>query len=957
MTTSTPWLRQRNHYNLHGQDGGLLDRHNFIPNTTDNFPSPLARLTLDVTAERMMPNTAAKLEIRRSGALAQEFLLSSAIATLGRAPDNTVALSDDLSVSRHHAQISWNGSQCILTDLGSAAGTFVNEAKLLPHQPHTLVDGARIQIGAYELRFRMAQGAQSPPQGPVSAQKTTVFSPATPLSEPATGTQQLDLRGQDTLGIGRDLSNDMVINHPAASRFHAQIKKIQGSYIIFDLNSTNGTFVNGSPVVGQRALRVGDTIRIGPTNLTFNMNETLLRINEEGNLNLDAIHLKKQIKKDLNLLNDISLSIKAREFVAIAGVSGGGKSTLLDALNGFRPATSGAVLVNGVDLYKNFNAYRTEIGYVPQRDIVHMELTAEQALDFAAQLRMPADTTRAERKARVHEVLAELNLTHRRNVPVQALSGGQIKRVSIGVELLTKPSLFYLDEATSGLDPGTETGLMQLLRELADQGRTILLVTHATENVTLCDQVIFMARMGNLSYFGPPQEAPQFFGVERFNQIYTKVEEELTPEQWQHNYLRSAQCQKYITQRQQELTAPDARSGAQRQRQLPGAQVKTISAWRQFQILSKRNLAILARDRFTLALMLAVAPLLGLMDLIIWQKPLFNVDDGDPSLAVTMLFTTVLFAVLVGSMPTMREIVKEQEIYKRERIIGLQILPYVLSKVWLGLLLSFYQGAVILFFKVIAVPDLSSDPEILVGMYLTITLAFISGMMLGLFGSAIAPNQSVAPLLVIVFLVPQIIFGGGVLPLDTFGPSGRVINKFALTKWPFEAMVTLSGLGTDVAKDPCWQEITEYNNNDPETKKEPGDISDDAKLKCDCMGETVFKACAFPGVQRAYKPVVDEPAPVQPTSPDPQDYASQLEYQEALQQFQDDSKQYQEDYTDWNLRRKGSINKAEGTINGINSKFSHTFNVDVTQHLIVFGGFIGGFFVLILLVMKLKDLF
>ena len=653
--------------------------------------------------------------------------------------------------------------------------------------------------------------------------------------------------------------------------------------------------------------------------------------------------------------------------MAIAGVSGGGKSTLLDALNGFRPATSGAVLVNSVDLYKNFNAYRTEIGYVPQRDIVHMELTAEQALDFAAQLRMPADTTRAERKARVHEVLENLNLTHRRDVPVQALSGGQIKRVSIGVELLTKPSLFFLDEATSGLDPGTETGLMQLLRELADQGRTILLVTHATENVTLCDQVIFMARMGNLAYFGPPAEAPQYFGVERFNQIYIKVEEELSPEEWQQNYRRSSQYEEYVTKRQKSISLPEAGRGAKRQRQQPGAQVKTISAWRQFQILSKRNLAILARDRFTLALMLAVAPLLGLMDLVIWQKYLFRVEDGDSSLAVTMLFTTILFAVLVGSMPTMREIVKEQDIYKRERIIGLQILPYVLSKVWLGLLLSLYQGAVFLLFKFIAVPDFPTSPGILLGMYITITLAFISGMILGLFGSAIAPNQSVAPLLVIVFLVPQIIFGGGVLPIDTFGPSGKVLNKLALTKWPFEALVTLSGLGTDIANDPCWQEITEHNQENSDNRKEPGDLSDERKEQCTCMGASVFKSCQFPGLQKAYKPVVDEPEPqkpTQPTAPDAQQYADPQQYQLALQDYQEEQKQYQEDvqnyqeaYTKWELERKGAISKAEGTINGINQKFSNTFNVNVTQHLIIFSGFIGGFFVLTLLAMKLKDLF
>ncbi|WP_216086725.1 ATP-binding cassette domain-containing protein [Halothece sp. PCC 7418] len=129
----------------------------------------------------------------------------------------------------------------------------------------------------------------------------------------------------------------------------------------------------------------------------------------------------------------MSLSINQREFVVVAGVSGGGKSTLMDALNGSRPATSGTVLVNAMDLYQNYNAYRSQIGYVPQKDIVHTDLTVHEALDFAAQLRMPTDTTVQERQQRLDEVLEELRLTHRRDVPIKALSGGQLKRVSIGL--------------------------------------------------------------------------------------------------------------------------------------------------------------------------------------------------------------------------------------------------------------------------------------------------------------------------------------------------------------------------------------------------------------------------------------------------------------------------------------------------------------------------------------------
>ncbi|QUY41909.1 FHA domain-containing protein [Acaryochloris marina] len=898
-----------------------------------------------------MPNPAAKLAIRKDQALIREFPLTQTEVNLGRSPDNQLVLSDDLSVSRHHAQFKYSGNAYAVTDLNSSDGTYVNGIQLAPHTPRSLVAGDQVRIGKYEIILAIAAPVPIPAQSPVpvSAQKTTISGvPEAGVGAPPTQSRHLDLKGRDTFTLGRDPLNDMEINHPSVSRFHAQIKKQDGSYIVLDLNSTNGTFLNGKQIAGHHPLRVGDSIRVGPTNLVFNLNETLLHSNEEGNLRIDAIGLNKQINKDLNLLQDISLSIQAREFVVIAGVSGGGKSTLLDALNGFRPATSGNVLVNGTDLYRNFNAYRNQIGYVPQRDIVHMELTVEQALDFAAQLRMPNDTTRAERKMRVSEVLKDLGLEHRRSVPIKSLSGGQIKRVSIGVELLTKPSLFYLDEATSGLDPGTEAELMQLLRELADQGRTILLITHATDNVTMCDQVVFMARGGYLAYYGPPKEAPGYFGVEKFNQIYSKVEHELSPQEWQQRYQQSPLYQKYVAQRQQSLGASGTQRGAKRlKQQLPGAQVKTISSWKQFLILSKRNIAILMRDRVSLMLMLAVAPILGMLDLVTWSQPLFGREDGSANLALTMLFTTILFSVMVGALPTMREIVKEVDIYSRERIIGLQIIPYVFSKVWVSVLLALYQGGVFLLFKVIAIPDLPSEPGILVGMYFTITLSVIAGMLLGLLGSAAAPNQSVAPILVLVFLIPQIIFGGGVLPIDTFGPPGKVLNQLSLTKWPFEALSTLSKVGVDVAEDLCWQDVTSGK------VKEVDAIEEERKKSCDCMGKSVFKTCNFPGILAEYDKSVDEPEPVKPKQPT----GAAAQSPDAFDKFEKDLEEYQTAFRDWSSKRNKALGNAEGLINGINEQFSNAFKVNVNQHLGIFGIFIFAIFALTLVVQKAKDFF
>ncbi len=908
-----------------------------------------------------MSQTSAKLVIYKEGAFFQDLWLNTNVITIGRAPDNVLCLNDDLTVSRHHAQLALGTNGYLITDVGSSDGTYLNDTRLQAFIPHKISDGDRLTLGTvFQFTFvgvPIAEPAKplASPAMPIDRTMVAPFdSGAVQENAPS---QRLNLRGRSSLNIGRDPTNDMVINHPSASRYHAQIKVQSGRYTLFDLNSTNGTFVNGDLVVGSHALEPGDAIRIGSTQMVFNMDETLIKTNDEGNLRIDALKLNKVVSQGLNLLNDISLSIQPREFVAIAGVSGGGKSTLLDAISGFRPATSGSVYVNGIDLYKNFNAYRTEIGYVPQRDIVHMELTIEEALQFAAKLRMPLDTTPAERHQRVEEVMSELNLTVRRDVQIKKLSGGQLKRVSIGVELLTKPSLFFLDEATSGLDPGIETELMQLLRELADQGRTVLLITHATENVMLCDQVVFMARGGNLAFFGPPQDALTYFGVQRFNEIYRKVENERSPEEWQAEYVKSSYFKKYIADRQKSLNIQDdSRKTKKRMRKVEsGAKIKRTSGWRQFLILSERNLAILARDRISLLLMLAVAPMLGLLDLVAWPRTLLDIKLGNPSLTISMLFTAILITIMVGSVSTMREIVKEMDIYKRERMIGLQIAPYVFSKVWVAVLLSVYQAVIFVLFKSIAI-DLPKTPAFIGGMFLTLALATLSGMMMGLLGSAISPNQSVAPMIVLMLLIPQILFGGGVLPIQTFGAAGQFLNNTSLTKWPFETLVTLTAFGKDVATDTgkadgksCWG---------LETKEERDKLTIAQKKDCKCMGENVFRTCNFAGVRNFYKKAIDQPEPKQPVEPklaSGASYSEQIAYQKSISTYQTNLKKWNEVYKDWNLDYSRAISEAEGNINGIREKFGQAFNVNISSHLAIFSLFIGIMLAMTVAAQKVKD--
>ncbi len=271
-------------------------------------------------------------------------------------------------------------------------------------------------------------------------------------------------------------------------------------YLISDLGSTNGTYVNGERIQ-EAPLTENARVQIGPFHFTFT--QGALR-QQHDTIRVDAVQVNQEVAGGKLLLKNVSFSILPKEFVCIVGGSGAGKSTLLDAISGVRPASHGTVLYNGVDYYGSLDEFRSLIGYVPQDDIVPTQLTVRQALSFAGQLRLPPDARPEDIKARVDDALDLMELTERADLDIHRLSGGQRKRVSIGVELLTDPTLFFLDEPTSGLDPGLETRMMKLMRKVADRGKTVILVTHATQNVTLCDKVIFMAPGGYLAYFGPP---------------------------------------------------------------------------------------------------------------------------------------------------------------------------------------------------------------------------------------------------------------------------------------------------------------------------------------------------------------------------------------------------------------------------------------------------------------------
>ncbi len=905
-----------------------------------------------------------QLVVTVAGGETRSFPLVKDQISLGRHAENDVVIASPI-VSGRHAVLEKGGQGYKLKVLPNATNPIYYHGAPVNGEL-ALHDGDALRIGSQDPGLMV-----------------TLFYhwPAESMLEGLSG--EILFGDKDQLQLGRDATNDVILGSVAVSRFHASVERVGQRYRVRDLHSTNGTFVNDQRIEAETWLKAGDTIRIGPYRLVVGENR-LAKFDETHGLRVEVLGLNKWVRPNLNLLKDISLIFEPREFVVVVGQSGGGKSTLVDAIAGYRPASHGQVLVNDVDIYRHFDAIRNEIGFVPQRDIIHTELTVYQALDYAARLRMPADTTNEERHQRVMEVLQDLDLTHRKDVQISGLSGGQQKRVSIGVELLTRPGLFFLDEPSSGLDPGTETALMHLMRRLADQGRTIILITHATKNVMLADKVVFLARGGYLAWFGPPDEALKYFNEYRserdrrdrpmeFDEIYAVLDDPAKgkAEDWAKRYLESPIYQAQIIEPLRALGrkvgdalpvgAPSAAPAAAPEKPVikpaAPAQRNKVSGLRQFGILSSRNVKILTRDRISLFLMLASAPLVAMVDVllaVVLGRDLFSYTDGNMGNAVITLFQPSIFAIMVGALAMTREFVKEADIFRRERLVNLKVAPYVLSKLWVAILLALYQAAAFTVIHYLAFKVPGGWLEFLL-MYVTLVLASLAGMTLGLFASAIAPNANAAPLLVILLIVPQVVLGGALIPIPS------VVSAPTSTRWSFEALTSISGAGSDLAADSCW--IL------PEDVRDEMSLDEKEARGCRCLGLNALdpESCSFPGLGSYYDPVLDEPEPVEPealgdpppepeapTAPQPpanptdqvamgqflldlQAYQTevdqiQADYRTALSDYQDKADayktaatDYQEALAEWEIGRNTAVSKAEGLLGRFHEDFGWAF--------------------------------
>ncbi len=480
----------------------------------------------------------------------------------------------------------------------------------------------------------------------------------------------------------------------------------------------------------------------------------------------------RRLKNGTRILDDINLVIEPNEFVALLGPSGSGKSTLMNAMTGRQRASHGVVQLNGEDFYKNSARYRQKIGHVPQKDIVHLSLTVQQTLAYAARLRLPASIPAGRIDERVAEVVAQTGLQERTRTRNSDLSGGQLKRVSLGVELLSDPELLFLDEATSGLDAGTEARMMSLFRELADHGRTVVCITHNLENVSLCDLVALLSG-GRLVYYGPTADLAPYLGVEKLSQIYDQLETK-TPEEWAALYIASPYYGQYVAGR---LAASASHIPS------PPTWPATVGMLKQFLILTRRYLAVTVQDRRNLSLLLLQAPVIACLLGVVFQGKSFDVPAGPPDFRKTVSFLMVISAIWFGCINAAREIVKELPIYLRERAVGLSLASYLGSKVFVLSLFCVVQCALLLGIT-LRLTGFHPDYGMQAGALLLTSLA---GMLMGLLISALVKTEDKAMAIVPILLIPQVIFSGAILSLSQ---TAETIARWTIVAfWSFNAML------------------------------------------------------------------------------------------------------------------------------------------------------------------------
>jgi ABC transport system ATP-binding/permease protein len=762
--------------------------------------------------------------------------------TVGRADtsDIRVEATQRQAISRTHLVLRYEGGEWLAIDK-SRNGIYVDGARV---STVPVDDDRAIAVGdptGPRLTFRLStqvirpmttppptarqpvpqwrppappQRAPRPPRGPVAAPPPAPRRP--PVPPPAqvrtvdedvlsrmTGAvkkvlpQRSPVTPPGATAIGRAAGNAIVVDDALASRLHAYLVPTPAGIEIRDNRSSNGTFVNGRRVTAV-VLRPDDVVTIGNTDFTFTGTTLAARTAAPDTVGLSAQQLGLVVD-GRPLCSQVSFSARPGTLTAVIGPSGAGKSTLIKLLGGASRPSSGWVSFDGHDVHAGYASLRSRIGMVPQDDVVHRQLTVERALSYAAELRLPPDTTAADRHAVVQRVLGELELTEHRDKRVDKLSGGQRKRVSVAMELLTGPSLLILDEPTSGLDPSLDRQVMGMLRRLADAGRVVVVVTHSLTYLSMCDQVLLLAPGGKTAFAGPPAQVASVMGTTDWADIFAWVSTD--PDGAHRAFLSRHPGAAHPAGR----PAPTGEVG----------EPAHTSRTRQVSTVARRQVRLIVSDRGYF-IFLAVLPfILGALSLVVPGNVGLGVaqaHSSSPNEPDQLLILLNIAAVFMGTALSIRDLVSERPIFCREQAVGLSASAYLAAKIAIYSAFAAVQVAVLTAIVVVGKGG-PARGSVLLGdpvfeLYVTLAVTAIVSAVLGLLLSSLARTTDwILPMLVVVIML-SIVFSGGMIPV-----SGRIgldqLSWFLPARWGFAAsastvdLLTASPLLT--TDDPLWR--------------------------------------------------------------------------------------------------------------------------------------------------------
>ncbi len=673
--------------------------------------------------------------------------------TIGRIGHNADVEIDDRTVSRQHGVIEIVDNRYFIQDLNSSNGIYVNRKRVVSNKNIEVFKGDIIEIASHKLILESEN---------LPLADSALKNESLPKDEKVKNDESFKERiiQKGFLSIGRLSTNDIVFKDPTVTRTHAKISYENNDFWIEDLGSMNKTYVNGKEVKSKTKITESDLVTV--SSYAINLVDGTWDLRKVSNA-INAVGIEKVYPNNKIGLQSMSMEIPNSNFVALMGPSGCGKSTLLKCLNGDNPSTAGEVFIHGLSLRENFNLIKKKIGYVPQDDIIHKELTVYKTLFYAAKLRLPDDTSDDEINNRINKVIADLNLDQDKEkdikeIKVGNLSGGQRKRISIAVELLTEPTILFLDEPTSPLDPETIESFLTSINRLAKRGTTIVMVTHKPEDLNYVDQVIFLGVQGHMVFKGPATELVQSFKADNIVEVYSKMS---NIEDVQSAYI------------QPDVKGYNNIGVSDIKKEKPDSLLLQL-----FWLLS-RYLNIKLNDRENLVLLLAQPFIIAGLVCLVFNK-----------FQVGVLFLITISAIWFGVSNSAKEVVGELSVYRRERMFNLNINMYIISKLLVLSLIALIQSIVFISiiyinFKLNAFDGF--DEVFLRPYWQSIAFMFFisfSGSLIGIWLSSSLNTTEKVMTVVPIVLMPQIMLAGVMAKINN--TVVETLSFFTLGRWGTE---------------------------------------------------------------------------------------------------------------------------------------------------------------------------